>query len=75
MTSVEARAKVAARISEALALRALGNSEALGMALSLLHYDLDDMVAAARSEGENEGKHKAMLECDIVLAQSGLGHA
>ena len=75
MTVIDARRKVTERITSALALRAMGESEALGMALSLLKYELDDLETVARAEGEAEGKRKAMEACDVILAQAGCGHA
>ena len=64
MTVIDARRKVTERITSALALRAMGGGEALGMALSLLHYELDDLETVARAEGEAEGKRKARAKCE-----------
>jgi hypothetical protein len=60
---IDARKRVSDRITSALTLQKLGQSDALGMTLSLLHYDLDDLEAAARAEGEAEGRRKAKALC------------
>ena len=62
MTVIDARRKVTERITSALALRAMGGGEALGMALSLLHYELDDLETVARAEGEKAGRNKLLAE-------------
>lgn len=75
MTVIDARKRVSERITSAMTLHSLGQTEALGMALSMLHYDLDDLETAARAEGEAEGKRQAEAACDVILAQAGCGHA
>ena len=62
VTVIEARRKVTERIASTLFLRALGESEALGMSLSLLSHELDDLETVARAEGEKAGRNKLLAE-------------
>jgi hypothetical protein len=75
MTTHEARLQVEKRVADILVLKDLGGAEAVGMALALLRYDLDDLEKAALAAGEAEGKRKAESACDVILAEAGLGHA
>lgn len=66
MKVVHARAVVDGRVAKLLLIHAVGADTS--ESLALLKYELDDLVAAAKAEGEAEEKRKAELA-------KGVGHA